>query len=224
MAVYNNRYYPDSRNSTWTSLGTMTWADATGDWASFDPVSANATASWSYTTTATDIGSVKSFYPTTQVQWDRSQPVTIEYEYSTNGSSYTTVGAVPMTARYMRTKITTTGAYLASIDTQINTDTTAESFVGIDSSTLSGNINYRSLPTSNFSTITSLAVTPATTETRPVTGKIQTNDNAGNVTIKVVDLDTWGKTSVDATVNIVVVGFPRITANASLGTVSVTTA
>jgi hypothetical protein len=37
----------------------------------------------------------------------------------------------------------------------------------------------------------------------------------------VVDLDTWGKTAVDGNVNIVVVGFPRLVANTTLGTVSV---
>lgn len=219
MAVYGNLYYPDSRNSTWADISTLTWADGDYNWASFSANSANATASWSYTTTATDLGSYKSFYPTTDVVWDDTQPVTIQYEYSTDGNTFVLANAEPMSGRYMRTKITTTGAWLASIDTEINTDTRTESYYNLDTATLSGNVNYRTLSTQNFSSIQSLSVTPTATETRPVTGRLL--DSTGNIKIRVIDLDTWGKTAVDANVNIVVVGFPRLVANATTGTVTV---
>lgn len=219
MAVYGNVYYPDSRNSTWANIASLTWADADFNWASISANAANSTASWNYTTSSTDLGSRKSFYPTTQVVWDNTQPVTIQYEYSDDDVTYSTANAEPISARYIRTKITTTGAYLVSIDTQINTDARTETYNNLNTATLSGNVDYRTLNTQNFSGIQSLSVTPTATETRPVTGRLL--DTTGNVKIRIVDLDTWGKTAVDANVNIVVVGFPRLEANATLGTVTV---
>ena len=87
MAVYANLYYPDSRNSTWSDISSLTWAECDYNWASGNSLQANSTASWSYTTTRTDLGAVKTFYPLTRVVWDSSQPVTIEYEYSNDDSS-----------------------------------------------------------------------------------------------------------------------------------------
>jgi len=219
MAVYGNVYYPDSRNSTWSSISTLTWADSDYNWASFGANTANATASWSYTTTATDLGSYKSFYPTTEVVWDSQQPVTIQYEYSTDGNTYVTANAEPMSGRYIRTKITTTGAWLSSINTIINTDTKTETYYNLNTATLSGNVNYRTVNTQNFSSIQSLVVTPTASETKSISGRLI--DNTGNIKIRIIDLDTWGKTAVDANVNIVVVGFPRLIANSTLGTVTV---
>lgn len=219
MAIYGNVFYPDSRNSTWANIASLTWADSTFNWASWNANAANSTSSWSFTTTATDLGSQKSFYPTSQIEWDRAQPVTIQYEHSNDDVTYTTANAEPITSRYIRTKITTTGAYLVSIDTQINTDTKTETYANINTATLTGNVNFRTVNTQNFSGIQSLVITPTSTESRPLSGRLM--DPLGNIKIRVVDLDTWGKTAVDGNVNIVVVGFPRLTANATLGTVSV---
>ena len=219
MAVYGNVYYPDERNSTWANIATVTWANSTFNWASFDANAANSTASWSFTTSATDLGSYKSFYPTTEVDWDNRQPVTIQYEYSTDGNTYVTANAEPISSRYIRTKITTTGAYLTSINTTVNTDTRTETYYNLDTATLAGNVNYRTVNTQNFSGIQTLVVTPTAAETRPLTGRLI--DPTGNIKIRIVDLETWGKTAVDGNVNIVVVGFPRLVANTTLGTVSV---
>lgn len=220
MAVYNNRYYPDSQAVTWADLGTRSWAEFDYNWTSGNTTIANASVTWSYTTTATDLGTVKSFYPTTQVVWDDAQPVTIAYEYSTDGSSYTSTGAGPITARYIRTNVTTSGSYLTSIQTDINYDPKIETLYNVDTSTLSGNVTHRILNTNNFSRVQSISITPATTETRPISGQLVSNDT-GNITIRAVNLDTWDKVAVDATVNIVVVGFPALTANTATGTVSV---
>lgn len=223
MAIYGNLYYPDSRNSTWSDIAALTWAQCDYNWISANSLQANSTASWSYVTTRTDLGAVKTFYPTTRVVWDDSQPVTIQYEYSNDDASYTRVSPQPITARYIRCNITTTGSYLTSIDTVINTNTISETASDIATSTLAGNVNMRTLPFTNFSTITAITFNANTAETKTIAGQVVSNDNQGNVKVKIVDLDTWGKTAINANVNITATGFPRITANATLGTVTITT-
>lgn len=223
MAVYNNRYYPDTRNSSWSDISTLTWADSDLNWTSFSSNANVSSSSWSYTTTATDLGSNKWFYPTTYVIWDNTQPVTINYEYSTDGSSYTTANAEPMYGRYLKTKITTTGSYLTKIETLVNTQAKTETYYNLNTSTLSGNVSHKILDTSNFSKVQSVTITSAITETKSVQGYLVSN-NTDSITIRVIDLDTWDKVAVDANVNIVVVGFPKITANATSGTVSVANA
>jgi hypothetical protein len=223
MAIYGNLYYPDSRNSTWSDIAALTWAQTDFNWISGNSLQANSTASWSYVTYRTDLGAVKTFYPTTRVVWDKSQPVTIQYEYSLDDATYTLVTPQPITARYIRTNITTTGSYLSSIDTLINTNTISETASDISTATLAGNVNMRTLPFTNFSTITAITFNANTTETKTIAGQVVSNDNAGNVKVKIVDLDTWGKTAINANVNITATGFPKLTANATLGTVTITT-
>jgi hypothetical protein len=221
MAVYNNRYYPDTRNSTWSDISTLSWSDSDLDWSNFNANIGNASVSWSYTTNATDLGSSKWFYPVTQVLWDDSEPVTIQYEYSNDDSTYTTANAEPMYGRYVKTKITTDGAYLTSIQTFIETEPVVETYYNLNTSTLSGNVDYRTLSTASFSQVQSVTITPSITETKPVQGRLVSN-NTDSITIRIVDLDTWDKVSINANVNIVVVGFPKLTANSTTGTVSVT--
>lgn len=223
MAVYNNRYYPDTNLITWQDLAddAITWGDSTQDWISFSANVTGVGGSWSYTTTATDLASSKWFYPTTTVAWDDTQPVTIQYEYSTDGSTYTTANAEPMFGRYVRTKITTDGQYLESISTAINTEPKVETYFNVNTAALSGNIDSRTFTTPGFSKIQSVVITPATTETKVIQGQLLA-DNTSNISIRVVDVDTWSRVSTDANVNIVLTGFPTLTANSTTGTVTVT--
>jgi len=221
MAIYNNNYYPDSRNSTWANIASLTWADSAYDWSSFNANTANATASWYYTTSSVDLGSTRTFYPTTQVSWDYSQPMYITYDYSTDGTTYYNTTAGSITARYYRTNVATASSYVGSIITQENYDPTSETYYNLNTSTLSGNVDYRTLNTNSFSSIQSIIVTPGITETRPVAGRLLSNDT-GNIKLRVVNLDTWDKVAVDANVNIVVAGFPYLTTNANAGVVAVT--
>jgi hypothetical protein len=221
MAIYNNNYYPDSRNSTWADIADLTWADATYDWSAFSPTSSNATATWSYTTDAQDLGSQKTFYPTTEITWDSSKPITITYDYSQDGTTYYNTQPGSITARYIKTNVSTAGSYVGSIFTQINYNPTSETHYNLNTATLAGNVNYRTLDTNNFSSIQSVSVTPAVSETRPVAGRLIAN-NTGNIQLRIVNLDTWDKVAVDANVNIVVTGFPFLTTNANAGIVAVT--
>jgi hypothetical protein len=221
MAIYNNTYYPDSRNSTWDDIASLTWADSTYNWSAFSPTSANASATWSYSTSAQDLGSAKTFYPTTQVDWDRKQPIYITYDYSLDGNVYYNTQPGSITARYLKTNVTTSGSYVGSIYTQANYNPTAETHYNLDTSTLSGNVNYRILDTNNFSSIQSITITPSLTESRPLVGKLIAN-NTGSIQFKVIDLDTWDKVAVNGNVNIVVTGFPYLTTNPQAGVVVVT--
>lgn len=218
MAVYNNNYYPDSRNSTWADIADLTWADSTFNWSAFSPTSANATATWSYTTSAEDLGSQKTFYPTTEVEWDSSSPIYISYDYSQDGTTYYNTQPGSITARYLKTNVSTAGSYVGSVFTQVNYNPRSETHYNLDTSTLSGNVNYRTLDTNNFSSIQSITITPGLTETRPLSGRLLAN-NGANVQIRIVNLDTWDKVAVDGNVNIVVSGFPFLTNNPNTGSV-----
>jgi hypothetical protein len=66
-----------------------------------------------------------------------------------------------------------------------------------------------------------VVITPATTETKVIQGKLLA-DNTSNIAIKIVDIDTWDRVAIDANVNIVLTGFPTLTANSTTGTVTVT--
>jgi hypothetical protein len=218
MSVFNNRYYPESRSSTWSDISALTWADADQDWLTISANAANTSVAWSYVSTATDLGSRRSFYPETTVEWDDSQPVTITYLVSDDDVTYTTYTPQPLEGRYLKTQINTSGAWLSSITTTIQTEPRIETWYNLNSNTLPGNVTHRTLTTNNFSRITSVTVTAATTETRPVAGQLIAN-NTGNITLRVIDLDTWDKVAVDANVNIVVAGFPRLTSNSIQGIV-----
>jgi hypothetical protein len=221
MAIYNNNYYPDSRNSTWANTASFTWAESDYNWSSFSANAAVSTSTWSYSTSATDLGSQKTFYPTTEVTWDDTKPITITYDYSLDDTTYYNTQPGSITARYFKTNVSTAGSYVGSIFTQVNYNPTSETYYNLNTVTLSGNVNYRILNTNNFSSIQSVAVTPSITETRPVAGRLLANDT-GNIQLRIVNLDTWDKVAVDANVNIVVTGFPYLTTNANAGIVAVT--
>lgn len=224
MAIYNNRYYPDTNLATWQDLedDAITWGDSDVNWIRFSANVTGVGGSWSYTTTATDLGAAKWFYPTTTVRWDDSEPVTIDYQYSQDDVTYTTANAEPMFGQYVRTRITTEGDYLESISTTINTEPRVETYLSVNTAALSGNVDSRTFATPGFSQIQSVLITPSSTETRVIQGQLLA-DNTSTISIKIVDIDTWDRVSVDANVNIVLTGFPQLTANTATGTVTITT-
>jgi hypothetical protein len=223
MAVYNNRYYPDTAISTWQDLADAgaTWADCDQDWITASALVPGAGANWSYTTDATDLGTSKWFYPTTTVSWDDTEPVAITYLVSNDDSTYTELSPGVLNGRYIKTKITTAGAWLASINTDINTTPITETHYDLSTSTLSGTVDARVLSTARFSQIQSVVITAGVSETRAIQGQIISN-NSGSITFRVIDVDTWAKVAVDANVNIVIVGFPNIVEDQDAGTVSIT--
>jgi hypothetical protein len=219
MAIFNNRYYPDSRLITWANTSAYTWEQSDQNWLTVNSTSNVSSLTWSYTSDATDLGSIKSFYPTTEVDWDTTSPVTIEYLYSSDGNAYTTVSpGGSITARYLKTQITTAGSFLSSINTNINYTPITETYYNLDTTTLSGNTTHRRLNANRFSTVQSITITSAVSETRPIQGQLIENQS-GNVIIRAINLDSWDKLAVDANVNIVVVGFPYLTTDANVGVV-----
>lgn len=218
MSVFNNRYYPDSRTATWADISTLTWADGDFDWLTFNANSANSTAAWSYTTTSTDLGSRRSFYPETVVEWDDSQPVTITYLVSDDDVNFTTYQPGALEGRYLRTQINTAGAWVSSITTTIQTEPRVETWYAVNTASLSGNTTHRTLYTNNFSRITSVSITPSVSESRPVAGRLISN-STNSIQFRAEDTDTWDQVAVDANVNIVVVGFPQLTSNSIQGIV-----
>lgn len=222
MAIYNNRFYPDSNLATWQDLedDAITWADSDRDWISVSALVSGVGGSWNFTTTASDLQSAKWFYPTTTVRWDDEEPVTIDYQHSLDDINYTTANAEPMFARFVRTRITTEGAYLQSIATTINTEPRVETYLAVNSAALTGNVNSRQFETPGFSQIQSVLITPSSTETRVIQGQLLA-DNTSNIEILVRDVDTWGQITTDANVNIVLTGFPQLVANTQTGTVTI---
>lgn len=218
MAIYNGAFYPDTQALTWANIAGYTWTHGNLNWLTFNSAAANSVSSISYTTDATDYGYAKWFYPETTVVWDDEKIVNISYQYSTDGANYTTTNAAPMYGRYLKTTVNTAGKYLNSIQTYIRTEPRFESYYNLDLTTLTGNTSHRTLYTNNFSQIQSVTITSGQNETRPLSGKLVQN-NTGNIVIRAIDLDTWDKVSVDANVNIVIVGFPTLQSNSIQGKV-----
>ena len=216
MAVFNNRFYPDQNLVTWANIAAVTWGNADVNWVSANSSLPTYSQAWTSNTDVTDLGSIKSFYPVTSVEWDDTYPVTITYEVSLDGTTFTEYSAGPLTGRYLKTKINTQGQYLSSISTEIQTAPIIETYYNINSADLPGNVTHRRLSTNSFSQIQSVTITSAVTESRPIGGQIVEN-TTGNVIIRAIDLDSWGKVATNANVNIVVVGFPRLIVNANIG-------
>ena len=248
MAVYNNRYYPEEQQLTWADLasGNVTWADGSSNWNSW---TANTDA-WSFTVTdAIDLGSVRTCYPISSCEFDRTDAnatCLIGYSISEDDVTYASVPAGVFSGRYVKTQVTlTNSAWLSRVDTELLFDTQIESFANVDTSTLSGTVDARVLPVATISSINHISAGASLSQ--PVTASSYearylayiaagtslymltdyvTTDYVEEIVVDagmqfvVRDLDTWSKANVNATLDFVIQGYPRVEANATLGIVS----
>lgn len=243
MAIYENRYYPDTRQVTWADLqttggdyvetgyvdtdyvevatgGGLTWADGTRDWHTWT----NSSVSWSYVTNVSiDLGSVRSGYPISRADWDQSQGygLTISYQTSTDNITFSNVNAGILTGRYIRTIATTQASWLSRLETQINFDTVQEVLTNVNTAALSGTVNGRVLPLATIGNIAHISTQSTVgTYTASAYDIDVLSVNNTSFTFVVKDLDTWSKANVDvAGLDFVIQGFPQVAANATLGTV-----
>jgi len=244
MAIYDNRYYPDSRQVTWADLNTdsgeymdsdyvvsdyvalepgggLTWAQGTRDWHTWT----NSNVSWSYTTnTAIDLGTIRTGYPISSAQWDQTQDygLTISYSVSDDNVTYTNVSAGLLTGRYIKTVATTQASWLSRLETQIFFDTRQEIYTNVNTSSLSGTVNGRVLPLATIGNIVHVSSQNTIGSFSSTAYDIDViSANSTSFTFVVKDLDTWGKANVDVSgLDLVIQGFPQITANATTGTVN----
>lgn len=248
MAVYNNRYYPTEKQTTWADLaaGNVTWADGSSNWNSW---SANTDA-WTYTVTdAIDLGSVRTCYPISSCEFDRTDAnatCLIGYSISGDDITYSNVSAGVFNARYVKTQVTlTNSAWLSRVDTELLFDTQIESFANVDTSTLSGTVDSRVLPLATIGSVNHVSVSPSIGQAigpssyqaryisytaggtslyvvadYVVTDYVEEIVSDAGLSFVLQDLDTWSKANVDATVDFVVQGYPQVEANVTLGIVS----
>lgn len=240
MPVYSNRYYPPEQQVTWQDLGSggtyidddyveqsyaaASWVDGVANWNSwFDD-----NTQWVYTTTTNiDLGMVRTGYPITTTEWEKGnstqfKSLTVSYQVSTDGITYSNVAAGILTGRYIKTQITSNSSYLSRIDTSIYFDTQQEVFTNVNTSVLSGTVNGRTLNLATVGNIAHISSQNTTGTYSPSSYDIDViSANTSSFTFVVKDLDTWGKANVDVSgLDIVVQGFPRIAANTRLGIVS----
>lgn len=245
MPVYNNRYYPQEQAVTWADLepddglymaadyvvadyvatepgGGFTWGNGTANWNSWE----ESNVSWSYvTTTNIDLGQIRSGYPISTAQFDtggdNDKTCLISYQTSTDGITYTNVSAGILTGRYVRTVVTSNGSYLSRLETTIKFDTEQEVFTAINTAALSGTVNGRILNLSSVGNIAHISSQNSVGNYSASSYDIDViSANTDSFTFVVKDLDTWAKANVDVNnLDILVQGFPKIAANARLGTV-----
>jgi len=222
MPAIDKKYYDATRLATWGGLTTSTWGDCTYDWQS---CIAPTYSEYTYTSTVADIGTTPGWViPITTVKasgTDGDYPVTISYECSLDNSTWTAYSVGVLYGRYFRVVVTTAKDYLISIATEYRSATSSKSYSDLDTSTISGTIDDRDLPQS-FSKIISVNSSASASTTKPI--QLVVNDyTPSTFSFKLIDLDSWGKVSTDATINLLIQGLPNVSANATTGTVRVST-
>jgi len=136
------------------------------------------------------------------------------WETSANDSAWASA-TPPFTKRYIRPTVTITnaGAAPALISASVGFDvapTLSELQVDVDTSTLGGSVGARTLTLQRtFATITDIQIRAGESETNNIQAWA-TDLSTPNPVIKIVDLDTWGKSDTDATVRIEILGFAGI--------------
>ena len=225
MAIFDNDNLYTDTSYTWADFGTeltpgywFQWEK----WAPFYPGGyvASSSPDLTVTTATVDLGGIKDFVPIANV----SGVGTIEIKFSTSTDNITfTTPAVfsgaALRGRYVRAdiEISDENASLSGYDIQYldSQNSIVETLFNIDTSTLSGSVGARLLPLQkNFSAILSITATAHSTEPTHHSIIIDPNDyNTSTPSVNVIDLDSFGKVSVDAVVDIVVLGLPGVTVN-----------
>lgn len=227
MAVHQNRYYPDELEVTWANIASQnyTWANGTGNWSTW--ISTNQ--SWQYISSALDLGTRRTGYPLSNAIFDRgtaTNPRTcnISYQISDDNITYTNVSPGVFSGRYVKTVATITGSWLERLETTMNFDTVTETFTNINTATLSGTVDSRLLPTTQVNLVVHVSSQSSIGNYSTSAYDVDVlSSNSAGVSIVLKDLDTWGKANVDVSnIDFTVSGYPRVTANATLGLVSIT--
>lgn len=225
MAIFDdNNLYPDT-SYTWADFGTeltpgywFQWEK----WAPFYPGGYVASGSPDLVVSAAtiDLGAVKDVVPIAFV--DAVGTIELKFSTSTDNVTFTTpavFSGAALRGRYIKCDIEITGEdiSLRSFDIQYldSQNSIVETLFNIDTTTLSGSVGARLLPLQkNFSAILSISATAATSETTHKTVLLDPNDyDTSTPSVNIIDLDSFGKVSVDATVDIVVIGLPGVTVN-----------
>lgn len=243
MAVYNNRYYPDELAVSWGDLAGsgsnlyveadyvvtdyvsdstgLGWGDGVANWHTWT----NSAVSWSYITSSLDLGSVRTGYPVSSAEWDRGDPAApttclISYQTSNDNSTFSNASAGTLTGRYIKTVVTTTGSYISRIETTMNFDTVQQAWTGVNTAVLAGTVSGRTLDKDIVGNIAYVSAENSVgTYSRSSYDIDVLSETADDFTFVVKDLDTWGRANVDAVLDIVAQGYPRVAANAALGRV-----
>jgi hypothetical protein len=227
MPIHDRRYYPDELELTWANLASqsLTWANGTANWSTWTTNS----QTWTFTSNAIDLGISRAGYPISSAEFDRGSSLdprtcTISYLVSTDNITYTAQPAGVLVGRYIKTRANITGSYLERIETVMNFDTQSETFTNVNTASLSGTVNGRLLPVTQINLVTHVSSQSSIGVYGPNAYDVDVlSSNSSGVLLVLKDLDTWGKANVDvAGIDFTVQGFPRVTANATLGIVSIT--
>ena len=215
-----------------TNAAEFTFTQAPATWSAYtswdgfgDTLQAGGSISTTLTflSDAVDLGAVINVVPVVTCETNTTTAHTISFQTSNDNVSYSAASTGPLTARYIKTQVVVTNTSarpgFTLLRAEFIKDTISETFIGLDTSTLSGSTNNRQIPvTKSYSKV--LQVTGSRTDDAgandaPIT--VQPNDKttSGGPTIFCMDLDTWGKTNIDAVIDVTVVGLPGITTTAS---------
>ena len=203
--------------STWA--GYTSW-DGFGDTIGGTGISTTLT----FLSDAIDLGSLKNIVMTASATTNSSTAHVISFETSPDDITYTAASAgTALSARYVKTKIVVTNTSarpgFTNLSSSVVEDVISESFIGLDTSTLAGSTSARQIPiTKSYSKV--LQVTGSRTDDAgsndaPITVQPHEKDSSGGPTIFCMDLDTWGKTNIDAVIDVTVVGLPGVTVTSS---------
>ena len=225
MAVFdNNNLYPDT-SYTWEDFGTeltpgywFQW----DKWAPFYPGGyvASGSPDLTVTTNTVDLGAIKDVVPIAQVE--AVGTVELKFSTSTDNVTFSTpavFGGTALRGRYIKCDIEISGENISlnsyNIQYLDSQNSIVETLFNIDTSTLGGSLGARLLPLQkNFSAVLSISATAHSTEPTHHTVILDPNDyDTSTPSVNIIDLDSFGKVSVDAIVDIVVLGLPGVTVN-----------
>ena len=202
--------------STWA--GYTSW-DGFGDTIGGTGISTTLT----FLSDAVDLGAVINVVPVVTCTTNTTTAHVISFQTSNDNVSYSAASTGPLTARYIKTQVVVTNTSarpgFTLLRAEFIKDTISESFIGLDTSTLAGATSARQIPiTKSYSKV--LQVTGSRTDDAgsndaPITVQPHEKDSSGGPTIFCMDLDTWGKTNIDAVIDVTVVGLPGVTVTSS---------
>lgn len=231
IAEDKNGYYDKSRN-LYLANSTQTWESYAAPFGWDDVATWQGTQSGPlvFVTEVIDTQKINFYNPICKVE--ASGPVDITVYYSdtvdsagfmegafefSGGQSQTLTGA---SARYWQFKVSVAQVnnetlYIQRIESTLKSETQTEEFTDLDTSTITDSAGQGTLvPTKAFGSITSVVFQPQITDSsRPQVFVL--NKNTSGIDIEVRDMDTYGKTLVDCTCDVIIKGLPKLQSDAN---------
>ena len=201
------------------------WSEAPATWTAYeswdgfgDTLQGGATieTELEFLSDAEDMGALLNVVPIASCTTNTTTAHVISFQTSPDDVTYTAASAGALLARYIKVQVIVTNTSarpgFTALSAEYIEDVINESLFNQDTSGYAGSSASRTIPiTKTFSKILLVQGAQNVAETDSTYAVMCTDYTAATPKLKVVDLDTFGKVSADANIDILVSGLPGIT-------------